>query len=586
MANFVGQQLGNYRLIHLIGQGGFADVYLGEHIYLNTQAAIKLLNTRLGQEDQESFLTEARTIAHLRHLNIIKVLDFGVANNMPFLVLEYARNGTLRQRYPKGTRLSPATILPHLKQVASALQYAHNHKLIHRDVKPENMLLGYDDEVWLSDFGISLILQTSQYQSATDAGGTVWYMAPEQLRGHPRPASDQYSLGIVVYEWLAGERPFNGTFAEIASQHMFIPPPPLHTRVPNISPALEQTVMKALNKDPEQRFPDVQAFANAFEQASQPYHPPLPNNTFHEPISPPENTSQAPYAGMVRMEQTQHRSFSTGMALVLAILALLIIAASGLTYYFTGPYANQLHNQATATAQAQNTAHTNATQLVQIQETAHANATSAARAQATINAQATVNAGPQAIYTQATSGNPILNDPLRAQDQYNWDVNLSRGEGCTFTGGAYHALEPTSNTFYACFARKSSFSNLAFQVQMTILKGDAGGILFRANSSKDKFYYFRISQDGSYQLYLSVDTTGNNDKILASSPTSAIKTGLNRPNLLTIVANGQKLYLYVNKQFITSISDSNYTSGEIGVIADSDTHPTEAAFGNAQVWIL
>jgi eukaryotic-like serine/threonine-protein kinase len=181
MANFVGQQLGNYRLIHLIGQGGFADVYLGEHIYLNTQAAIKLLNTRLGQEDQESFLTEARTIAHLRHLNIIKVLDFGVANNMPFLVLGYARNGTLRQRYPKGTRLSPATILPHLKQVASALQYAHNHKLIHRDVKPENMLLGYDDEVWLSDFGISLILQTSQYQSATDAGGTVWYMAPEQL---------------------------------------------------------------------------------------------------------------------------------------------------------------------------------------------------------------------------------------------------------------------------------------------------------------------------------------------------------------------------------------------------------------------
>jgi hypothetical protein len=379
---------------------------------------------------------------------------------------------------------------------------------------------------------------------------------------------------------------FNRTFAEIASQHMFIPPPPLHTRVPNISPALEQIVMKALNKDPEQRFPNVQAFANAFKQASQPYHTPLPINTLHEPVPPQGNTSQTIFAGTGRMEQTQRRRFSTGMALVLAILALFIIAASGLTYYFTGPYANQLHDQATATAQAQNTAHANATQLIQIQETAHANATSAARAQATINAQATVNAGPQALYIQATSGNPVLNDPLRAQDQYNWDVRLSGGEGCTFTGGSYHTLEPSSNTFYACFAGKTRFSNLTFQVQMTILKGDAGGILFRADSSKFKFYYFRISQDGSYQLYLSVDTTGNNDKILASGPTSAIKTGLNQPNLLTVVANGQKLYLYVNKQFITSISDSNYTSGEIGVIADNDTHPTETAFSNAQVWNL
>ena len=268
MADCLGQQLGNYRLISLLGSGGFADVYMGEHIYLETQAAIKILHTKLTQEDLQRFLQEAQTIAHLRHPHIVRILEFGV-ESVPFLAMDYAPNGTLRQRHPSGSIVPLATVVSYVKQVASALQYAHNERLIHRDVKPENMLLAEDNEVLLSDFGIAVVGHSTHYQSEHEVAGTAAYMAPEQLQGKPRRASDQYALGVVVYEWLSGDRPFRGTFTEIASQHMFVPPPPLRSKVPTISPEVEQVVLRALAKDPQQRFANVQAFATALEQASQ-----------------------------------------------------------------------------------------------------------------------------------------------------------------------------------------------------------------------------------------------------------------------------------------------------------------------------
>src|SRR5437764_9295558 len=126
MIDRLGQQLGNYRLIRLLGQGGFAEVYLGEHVYLKSQAAIKVLYTRLAMEEMEKFLSEARTLVHLVHPHIVRVLDFGLENNIPFLVMDYAPNGTLRQRYPKGTLLPLPTIVDYVAQIADALQYAHN----------------------------------------------------------------------------------------------------------------------------------------------------------------------------------------------------------------------------------------------------------------------------------------------------------------------------------------------------------------------------------------------------------------------------------------------------------------------------
>jgi len=121
MTEHLGQQFGNYRVSRLLGQGGFANVYLGEHMYLKSQAAIKVLHVRLARNDLEGFLNEARLVAHLEHPHIVRVLEFGVEENTPFLIMSYAPNGTLRERYSKGTRLPPTTIVSYVKQVAAAL---------------------------------------------------------------------------------------------------------------------------------------------------------------------------------------------------------------------------------------------------------------------------------------------------------------------------------------------------------------------------------------------------------------------------------------------------------------------------------
>ncbi len=141
--------------------------------------------------------------------------------------------------------------------------------MIHRDIKPENMLLGRDQEILLTDFGIAVVAQSTRLQLTQETVGTISYMAPEQIQAHPRPASDQYSLGIVVYEWLSGSRPFAGTFTEVAAKHLMMPPPPLRGQAPTISPAVEEVIFTALAKDPKHRFGSVQAFANALKQASQ-----------------------------------------------------------------------------------------------------------------------------------------------------------------------------------------------------------------------------------------------------------------------------------------------------------------------------
>jgi serine/threonine protein kinase len=312
MSDRSGQRLGNYRLTHKLGQGGFADVYLGEHVYLGTHAAVKVLQTALSDEDDlERFLTEARTIAHLTHPHIVRVLDFGVTDETPFLVMDYAPNGTLRQRHSRGTQLPTSTIIPYVKQIAAALQYAHNAKLIHRDIKPENMLLDQHHNVLLSDFGIASVSQSSRYQNTQDIIGTAAYMSPEQIRGKPRPASDQYSLGIIVYEWLSGTRPFEGPLTEIYAQHLHAVPPQLTEKVPTIAPAVEHVLTRALAKDPKQRFKSISAFADALseatnEQAVPPtiYEQQPPNHSL--PTSPSFPSAETEKATASPTDQQEH----------------------------------------------------------------------------------------------------------------------------------------------------------------------------------------------------------------------------------------------------------------------------------------
>nr|BBH93375.1 hypothetical protein KTA_15740 [Thermogemmatispora argillosa] len=267
----VPRELGPYRLVRLLGRGGFAEVYLGEHRYLRTEVAIKLLRTGLAPEIVRRFCAEARIAAHLRHPHIVSIFDFVLLeeSGTAFLVMEYAPGGTLRQRHPRGSRLHPATILGYLQQIGSALDYAHRQQCIHCDIKPENMLIGRDGSLLLSDFGIAALARQGEpdWQQAEAIAGTLAYMAPEQLAGQPQFASDQYALGVVVYEWLCGVCPFRGSPAEVLAQHVHAPPPPLRQRVPGLPPALVAVVERALAKQPEARFATVLEFVQAYERA-------------------------------------------------------------------------------------------------------------------------------------------------------------------------------------------------------------------------------------------------------------------------------------------------------------------------------
>src|ERR1051326_1336308 len=176
MADRIGQQLGLYRLIRLVGKGAFAEVYLAEHVRLLTQAAVKVLQAQLASEEEERFQEEARTLSRLSHPHIIRIHDFAVHDGTPFLVMDYAPNGTLRQKFPKGEAQPPGAILPYVWQVADALHFAHGQRMIHRDVKPENMLLDANNEVLLSDFGIAVVSQIGRYRAAQEAIGTATYI--------------------------------------------------------------------------------------------------------------------------------------------------------------------------------------------------------------------------------------------------------------------------------------------------------------------------------------------------------------------------------------------------------------------------
>jgi serine/threonine protein kinase len=267
MNEYVDKQFANYRLIRMLGRGKFADVYLGEHIYLKTLAVVKILHERLTDSKLADFTTEARSIARLDHHNIMKIQDFNVQEQIPYLVMAYAAKGNLRKHHPPGSMLPLEMIVAYVKDVTSALCYAHISNVLHLNIKPENMLLSRNHEVLLSDFRISAVMQSRGDQSTPQATGMLTYMAPEQIQGEPLAVSDQYALAVVIYEWLSGNPPFKGEPAALRAQHLTASPPPLTKNIPSITPTIEAVVMKALAKEPKDRYNDVEEFAKALDAA-------------------------------------------------------------------------------------------------------------------------------------------------------------------------------------------------------------------------------------------------------------------------------------------------------------------------------
>ena len=268
--DLIGVTLGHCVIEKMLGQGGMARVYQGRQEHLDRAVAIKILPPYYAADPAfvERFKLEARAMARLTHPNIVTVHDAGEDQGRLYIIMEYVGGGTLKQRLVRSMPLSEITRV--IREVASALTYAASVGIIHRDVKPVNVLMDMNGRAVLSDFGIAKVLATSAALTQSGAGvGTPEYMSPEQCRGAGVDArSDIYALGVMLYEMLTGHTPFEAdNYTALAHSHIYEPVPPPSRLNPRISPAVQAVVMKALEKDPAQRFQKATEMAVALEQA-------------------------------------------------------------------------------------------------------------------------------------------------------------------------------------------------------------------------------------------------------------------------------------------------------------------------------
>jgi len=593
-------QNGRYRFLRLLGQGGMGEVYLAEDTRITRQVAIKVIRTGaipypdvvVTEDAIRLFQNEAKVIATLNHPHILPLFDYGEEMEdqtmVTYMVMPFCSEGSFADWLHKRselTSLSPEDVVQFVRQAADALQHAHDHQIIHRDVKPSNFLIRSDrdtvnhPDLLLTDFGIARFNTDATSQTIR---GTPTYMAPEQWSGVAVPATDQYALAIMAYEMLTGHPPFQGTQEQAMYRHLVTQPQPPSTLNSRLPTGVDAVILRALAKQPTDRFASITDFARALQQAllhvhtsygfeADIYGPTLSPISVtqaniaapvaHKAVQPPTPTpTPQVYSSIgtpsanenVVKQQGTSRNLHSRRTLLIG-LALLIIAASvGLPLLFA--YQKNIHNtslQATAAAQANLTA--------------------------------------TAVSSHYPFSNTmLLDDPLNDNSRgHNWMENTNAtGGSCDFTASAYHIGEAQQGYFNTCFAQNMQFKNFTYQVEMSISQGDAGGIVFRADSANTKFYYLRFEQGGYYQLRLYVDGTGLNSRLLTSGLSSGFALNSTVTNLIAAVVRNDTIELYLNQQLLTTITDSTYSQGQIGVTAEDLNTATEVVFTNAKVWKL
>ncbi len=282
----IGQQLGHYRLVRLIGQGGMGEVYLAEDTRISRQVAVKIVcnecqpysDAKALQQVERLFQREMKAISQLDHPHILSFYDFGeeptADGSIIYMVMPYRPEGSLvTWLVQRGSDLlPPQDVGQMIMQAASALQHAHDHNIIHQDVKPSNFLVRANadsptrPDLFLVDFGIARVLLASSTAS-NSVRGTCVYMAPEQWSGEAVAATDQYALAIMTYQLLTGQLPFQGRPEKLMFQHLTVPPKPPSQLNACLSPAVDAVILRALAKKADERFPIIKAFAVALQQA-------------------------------------------------------------------------------------------------------------------------------------------------------------------------------------------------------------------------------------------------------------------------------------------------------------------------------
>jgi eukaryotic-like serine/threonine-protein kinase len=315
---------GRYELEELVGTGGMSSVYRAYDRQLERHVALKVLHERLGADDEHvsRFRHEARAVAQLSHPNIVTVIDRFEDGGRQYIVFEYVDGESLKQLCERTGPLPVRRALEIALAVADGLAYAHEHGVVHRDVKPQNVLLSRDGEVKVTDFGIARSLDAESGLTVTGTVlGTSSYLSPEQASGlRVTPAADVYSLGVVLYELLAGEVPFaGGNQVVVALRHVNELPPSLLGRRPDLPVRLADAVARALQKEPERRFASMDDFAAELHACLAELEPVDTERTMV--VAPPLPRTDAPPTRVVRKERRR-------MPLVAALVGLAVVAVA------------------------------------------------------------------------------------------------------------------------------------------------------------------------------------------------------------------------------------------------------------------
>jgi serine/threonine protein kinase len=564
-----------------------------------------------------------------------------------YLVMPYRPEGSLLDwlhRQDGNMSLDPAKVVHIVLQAADALQHAHERQILHQDIKPSNFLIRVRNsvadmpDVLLADFGVARFINGTSSSSQT-VRGTPNYMPPEQWEGRPVPASDQYALAVMAFFLLTGQTPFKGSMGEVMRQHYSVPPPTPSLLNPRLSPGIDAVLLRALAKRPEERFPTVLQFALALQQAVQsdawhvspspyvtPHHlaqwatpalsggplmvqsapsRPLPQRTTeHVPSSAPQYFEAAgmlpgpsiqPAASASSLSSAQRtpppegplsaasshaqgasRSrFSRSQKLLLIAIAIFVVlAGSGIVFYSSGGWSVK-----TATRSG------NATQAAM--RLAHIRGIAAARATATEIAQISQGATAAAIANDpylTGKGKLVLSDPL--SEPANWlpQVSGSWGGTCAFNNGVYDLAEAVVTRSYGCNLQAAmQMRNFIYEVQMSFVEGNCGGLRFRYHPDQHAGYILRLCSGGTIIL-----STGPKYTVLLRTNSPLARRGYNRSNILAVSVIGNRLTVYINKQIVGSCIDVNNTFG-IGTFAfdvQAASQPTEIALSNVKIWQL
>lgn len=270
MALAPGAMVGPYRILEELGRGGMATVWKAYHEALERYVAIKVLHPTFTEEEAflDRFQQEAKALARLSHPNIVPIHDYSEHERNPYLVMRYVEGHTLH-RYLHGRRLSLSEILEIVRPVGEALAYAHGQGVLHRDIKPGNVILTFQGDVVLSDFGLAKLVEKDEALARELLMGTPQYISPEQAKADPLDnRTDLYSLGVVLFEMIAQRVPFDGdTPYDVIHKHIYDPPPSVRALRPDVPAAVEEVLQTAMAKQPQDRYPDIQTMIMDLEAA-------------------------------------------------------------------------------------------------------------------------------------------------------------------------------------------------------------------------------------------------------------------------------------------------------------------------------